>query len=366
MSLRVIDIASWQQGIVPSRVDCDAVIVKATGGTWYENPYFEQWVDDVLASGRPLGIYHYAVESVRWKSAAEEAEYFLQHVRRYKGKFVPVLDWESDAMELPQEWALEWMQIVERELGSKPIFYAYASHLNSKDYSKVAARYPLWMASYLNRYDGAGWVDDPRNTWDFGSWDSMLMYQYTSTGNIEGYGRDLDLSVFYGSRSDWERMCAPKPAQPSTTPVNDANLLYRSHVQDLGWLDAVRDGQTAGTVGFGKRLEAFKITPPEGWTLWAKVHVANVGWVTYDGITRGKSSGEGSSANDPIIGTVGKGSAIECVMLGVSKRPEGDKRRLRFRVHQQDKGWKGWTLEGFASGTDGMGLRLEAIEMVIK
>lgn len=221
---KVIDIASWQAGIVPSRTDADIVIVKATGGTWYENPFFEQWADDVLASGKLLGIYHYAVESVRWKTAEEEAQYFLDHVRRYAGRFVPVLDWESDAMELPQEWALEWMDIVARETGATPFFYAYASHLNSKDYSKVAAKYPLWMASYLNRYDGAGWVEDPVNHWSFGSWDKMDMYQYTSTGYIRGYDRDLDLSIYYGTKRAWQAMCGggvpdvPRPRGLVTYP----------------------------------------------------------------------------------------------------------------------------------------------------
>lgn len=354
MSLRAIDIASWQQGIVPSRVDCDAVVVKATGGTWYENPFFEEWVEDVLASNRPLAIYHYAVESVRWRSAAEEAEYFLQHVRKYKGRFIPVLDWEDDAMELPQEWALEWMQIVERELGATPVFYAYASHLNSKDYSKVAARYPLWMASYLTRYEGAGWVDDPRNTWDFGSWDSMLMYQYTSTGYVDGYDRDLDLNIFYGTREDWEAMCGAsrRPTQDAGGAINDVGLWYQAHTSDHGWFDPVHDGQTAGSVGYGKAIEAIRLTKvPKGWRLRAKAHIQNEGWRTFD-------ASEGA-----VIGTVGKGRAIEMLIFEAVEKP--DARQLRFRVHQQNAGWKSWTHEGFASGTDGMGLRLEAIEMTI-
>lgn len=58
------------------------------------------------------------------------------------------------------------------------------------------------MASYLNRYDGAGFIDDPDNTWDTGDWNGMTAYQYTSTGDIRGYDGNLDLSVFYGSRED--------------------------------------------------------------------------------------------------------------------------------------------------------------------
>lgn len=149
----------------------------------------------------------------------------------------------------------------------------------------------------------------------------------------------------------------PEPEQIPGEPVNDAQMWYRAHVQDLGWCDPVRDGQVAGTVGFGKRLEALKMTPPEGWVLDVAVHVANVGWKHYRGIERG--------VKDPIIGTVGKGNAIESVLITVTARPNGDKRKLKFRVHQAETGWKAWTKEGFASGSDGLSIQLEAIQIKI-
>ena len=202
--LRAIDISSWQAGIVPSWVDCDVVIVKATGGTGYLNPYWREWADDVLASGRLLALYHFA-NDLSWNSASAEAEWFLSHVRDYKGQFIPILDWEGMALNNPVSWAREWLDIVSAELGATPIFYAYASYVAWKDLSSLS-HYPLWMASYLNKYDGVGWVDNPDNVWGTGSWDKMVGYQYTSTGYIGGYGGRLDLSVFYMSRDDWTSM----------------------------------------------------------------------------------------------------------------------------------------------------------------
>lgn len=155
------------------------------------------------------------------------------------------------------------------------------------------------------------------------------------------------------------------PEQKPGNPVNNAGLLYRAHVETAGWLDAVHDGQNAGTTGYGARLEAIKITPPDGWELCVKAHIANVGWKTYSCIKKGESSGEGSSANDPIIGSVGESQAIECLIVEVTKRPDGDKRKLKFKVHQADTGWHEWTDEGYASGSDGMGVQLEAIRMAL-
>lgn len=153
------------------------------------------------------------------------------------------------------------------------------------------------------------------------------------------------------------------PKQEPGAAANDAGLAYRAHVQEAGWLDPVRDGQQAGTVGYAARLEAFKVTPPEGWVLTVKAHIQNVGWKTYPGIRKGESSGEGSSANDPIIGTVGESQRIEDLIVEVDERPAGDNRKLYFQVHQGGAGWKSWTEEGYASGTDGMGVQLEAVRM---
>lgn len=153
------------------------------------------------------------------------------------------------------------------------------------------------------------------------------------------------------------------PKQEEGQAVNNAGLWYRAHVQDAGWLTPVHDGQQAGTVGYAARLEALKIQPPDGWELRVKAHIQNVGWKTYSGIKKGDNSGEGSSTNDPIIGSVGKSQRIEDLIVEVTKRPANDKRKLYFQVHQGGVGWKSWTEEGYASGTDGMGVQLEAIRM---
>jgi len=144
----------------------------------------------------------------------------------------------------------------------------------------------------------------------------------------------------------------PKPHQEPGNPRNDAGLGYQAHVQDFGWLPEVRDGQTAGTVGYGKRLEAIRFTSiPAGWSISAKAHIANIGWRDFGAVKAGD-----------VIGTTGKGCAIENLMLD-AVAPNVDTRKLHYQVHQENVGWKGVTPEGFASGTDGMGLRLEAVRV---
>ena len=355
MQLNFIDIASWQAGIVPSSTPADGVIIKATGGVGYVNPYWREWADDVLASGKLLSLYHYANERGCSSTAAREAEFFLNEVSDYIGKFVPVLDWENDALMNPPSWCAEWFEIVAARTKAKPMFYGYASNVNSTDYSSIVV-YPLWMASYLSRYDGSGFVTNPVNTWDTGDWPSMTMYQYTSTGRISGYNGPLDLSCFYGSRADFQALIGrEKPQQPKSEPMNDAGLYYRAHVETSGWLPLVHDGMIAGTTGYYARLEALRVNPPANWALEIKIHMESIGWVKY----------RVAHNNDTIIGTVGEYRRIEMISICVVKRPKNDNRTLRFRVHEQDFGWLAWTNEGYASGSDGQYRRLEAIQIVI-
>ena len=203
--LRCVDIASHQAGIDVSALDCDVVIIKVSGGASYANPYWREWADAALASGRLLGLYHYACEYDTEPGGKAEAEYFWHEVKAYKGKFVPILDWENHACSMPVSYAKAFLDRIKALSGATPMFYGYASNVNSTDYSSIAG-YPLWMASYLNKYDGAGWVSNPDNIWGTGEWDSMRMYQYTSTGYISGYWNRLDLSVFYGGKDDWKRL----------------------------------------------------------------------------------------------------------------------------------------------------------------
>lgn len=143
--------------------------------------------------------------------------------------------------------------------------------------------------------------------------------------------------------------------------VVDSSIAYRVHVQNKGWLDPVKDGVIAGTIGKALRLEALKITPPESVELQVEVHIQNIGWVVYSGVKKGKSSGTGSSDNDPIMGTVGKGLRMEGIRIRCLKNGTGKK--LKYQAHVQNVGWQPTVAEGMLAGTTGKSLRMEAIKI---
>lgn len=197
-------------------------------------------------------------------------------------------------------------------------------------------------------------------------------------GTIEGNTNTWDGEVARCTRYNWGSYATAffrppygedKPIMPEQFPgstVNNAGLAYRVHCENAGWFPAVMDGQTAGSVGYGARMEAIKMRPPKGWKFEVCLHIQNVGWQRYEVDGDAPSSGEGTSDGDPIMGTTGQALRIEMIIIRVLKRPEGDKRKLYFRVHKQNYGWLGWTPEGFASGSDGESLRLEAIQLKIQ
>lgn len=123
-----------------------------------------------------------------------------------------------------------------------------------------------------------------------------------------------------------------------------SNLKYEAHIQDIGWQGWKSNGETAGTTGESKRLEAIRIDAP--FEVEAMAHISDIGWVDYGKITK-----------DSIIGTVGESRRLECLKL---------KGNFKYRVHIEESGWSCWTnADGIATlGSVGQSLRIEAIEMI--
>lgn len=139
--------------------------------------------------------------------------------------------------------------------------------------------------------------------------------------------------------------------QPKTNAINDYGFKYQAHCQTYGWCEQVHDGQLAGTSGESKRLEALRISAPEGVTFNVKVHIQRIGWKTFTDV-----------GPNTVIGTVGEGKRIECIEFSsVKGLPEGKK--LRYQVHVQGIGWMPETTQGYPTGTMNQSKRIEAIRI---
>lgn len=192
--MRGVDIASWQAGIRPGQLDADFVIVKATEGVSYVNPYWREWAEEVLASGKLLGLYHYADGG----DVYAEANFFLDTVGDFTGRALLVLDWESGgnaSFGMHSAWTHPWLDYVAKRTGSTPMVYASASIVGLVD-----TGWPLWVAQYPD-YEPTGYQEHP---WNEGAY-SCEIRQYSSVGRVDGYSGNLDINKAYIDRATWLR-----------------------------------------------------------------------------------------------------------------------------------------------------------------
>ena len=280
--LNGIDVSSWQEGIDLAGVEADFVIVKVSGGSaahGYVNPLWREHAEAALGADKLLGLYHFAGEYGERRTGKTEAEFFLEQAGDYAGRAVMCLDWEATAAsDFPASYAKAWLDAVAAATGSTPMFYGYAGNVNSRDYSSIAVDYPLWMASYLDRYNGGtGYVDDPANTWGTGAWPAMTCYQYSSTRRIAGYPGRLDANVFYGTAADWAALAggaAPAAADKVAAAracKNDVPWRVSADAAGAKWSARFAQGAKSGKALRWLALKGFRyrvFTQAGGWLPW--------------------------------------------------------------------------------------------------
>jgi len=195
----------------------------------------------------------------------------------------------------------------------------------------------------------------------------------------------------------------------SVTEAESASVSvsYSAHVENIGWMDNVRDGATAGTTGKNLRMEAIQISIPgvtggisyrtraidETWGDWVsdgatagrtgeslreeeiqikltdklnasynvyyRVHCANLGWL--DWVSGGESAG-----------TLGYGYDIQAIEIKVLPKSDTSistgtgyyaRRDVSYAAHVQNIGWQNSVSDGELAGTTGRSLRVEALRM---
>lgn len=207
--LNGIDVSSWQKGINLEVVPADFVICKATQGNSYVSPDCVRQVEQAAASGKLVGTYHY----IDGSGAVSEADFYLNNIKNWIGKYMMCLDWESNQN---AQWGNESylkqvaQRIIERT-GIPPIIYVQQSRLSAVRPVADELNCGLWVAQYENR-EQTGYQSSP---WNEGAY-SCAIRQYTSSGRLSGYNGNLDLDKFYGDKNAWLEYCNPDSAHEDT------------------------------------------------------------------------------------------------------------------------------------------------------
>lgn len=152
------------------------VILKATQGLGYTNPFFERDLKGCNDNKIPVMAYHFAMFS----TAVAEAEHFI----RVAGARARVLDIETSSN---LAWANEFLKTIHCHLGlvdDQTMLYGSASSLPRR--GLISLR---WVADY-----GVSTVSPPCALW-----------QFSETGEIAGIENEVDLSRWMGTPAQFDR-----------------------------------------------------------------------------------------------------------------------------------------------------------------
>ncbi|ADJ61051.1 GH25 family lysozyme [Lactococcus cremoris] len=215
-----IDISSYQAelnaGIVPS----DFVIIKATEGTNYINPTWEEQAGQVIQTNKLLGFYHFASVG----NPIAEADFFISVVKNYIGKAVLVLDFEAGAI---NAWgnvgARQFLNRVKEKTGINPMIYMSSDVTRQFNWSTISSTNPLWVAQYASMnptgYQSEPWTDGK----GYGAWSSAAIHQYSSAGSLSNWSGNLDINLAYINANQWKSLAGSGSTSNSIT-TEDINI----------------------------------------------------------------------------------------------------------------------------------------------
>ena len=139
----------------------------------------------------------------------------------------------------------------------------------------------------------------------------------------------------------------------TATKSTKMSISYKVHRQDYDREeDWKKDGQTSGTEGQCKRLEAIRIKLPDGvsGSIEYRTHIQDIGWEK-------NWSKDGAKS-----GTEGQCKRLEAIQIKLTGEVEKNY-DVYYSVHAENFGWLGWAKNGEEAGTAGYGYRLEAIRI---
>lgn len=191
--LNFIDISSYQAALnlVAVSSSIQGVIVKATEGTGYVNPYCDKHYQQAKKCNLLRGFYHFAGTD----KPEAEAEYFWNNCRNYFRDAIPILDWEGKQS---VDWVNRFVRHLKDISGIWCWIYANPWRFNQGCVEPNCAR---WVASYPA-------VSHPAFAqaahWNCPKADgNVVAWQFCSDGRLNGYNGNLDCSLYYGDKESW-------------------------------------------------------------------------------------------------------------------------------------------------------------------
>ena len=199
-----VDVSRWQGNINWPKLRAQGAnfaYIKATDGGDHIDPMFKTNWNGANEAGLKRGAYHFFY----WcRTGAEQAEWFIRNVPKSANALPPVIDVEYNhgsrckkrpSRELVLKKMKTFMDRLEAHYGQRPIIYT-APDFYEDNLQGEFGSHPFWLRSTAAH---------PRKVYPDRKW---VFWQYSGTGLSPGVKGEIDLNVFNGDPSQWNRWLA--------------------------------------------------------------------------------------------------------------------------------------------------------------
>ncbi|WP_330924272.1 glycoside hydrolase family 25 protein [Candidatus Sororendozoicomonas aggregata] len=181
-----IDVSHYQGQVQWDRVESQYqfAFIKATEGTHYTDPKYDENIHSIADTSLLFGAYHFFSPD---QDALTQAKHFIKTTGDVAHPLPPVLDVEvnpSDGSESLRAAVKIWLKHVEQQTGCRPIIYTNRNYW-SRHFDASFNDYPLWISEYTTAEDRLRSIP-----WSF--------WQFTERGRVAGVSGLVDKSRFRG------------------------------------------------------------------------------------------------------------------------------------------------------------------------
>lgn len=199
-----IDISKYQGNVVQKLDKAESglsfIICKATEGITYTDPKFVTNWNQIKEKGFIRGAYHFYRTN---DDPQQQANNFINAISSLTSQDIaPIIDFEEGSivgnlsLQKIQDDLLNFLSIIEKTLGRKPIIYTDNNAGNLYLNSSSFAEYALWIANYSNKAQPTLPQTWENKTWSF--WQKSDSYKIAGiVSDYDEYNGDLEaLSTF--------------------------------------------------------------------------------------------------------------------------------------------------------------------------
>jgi lysozyme len=180
------------------------VLIKATEGATFEDPWFDRHWTSAHAQGFVCGAYHFYRSN---RTGQQQADNIIQHILRDaqfgKGDLPVAIDVEEFKSATTPATIAAFLKefgvcvkAVEKAMGAQPLIYTASYVWNALGNPSDLVKYPLWVAD----------PNSPNNPVLPKPFTQYAIWQYSFKGVIPGITGPVDLDRFNGTEADFQQL----------------------------------------------------------------------------------------------------------------------------------------------------------------